>query len=347
MTSAPTIHCFTSASFAYLDRVRILFQTLRQQHPDWLLWFCLIDKEPEGFHFDPKKENCDFVVRLEDLGIDDLTRWSFKHNVVELCTAVKGKMLCHILEKGAQKVFYLDPDIAVFSSLQPLVDQLDEKDVLLTPHLLHPEKELIGIADNEIGALKHGIFNLGFAAVSNRGDGPRFAEWWRDRLLQFCYEDVPNGIFTDQKWADHVPVFFPNMGIVFDEGYNVACWNLNYRPLSTDDQKNIRAGNKLLRFFHFTKVTWAGEIMLERYSRDRIEVFELLHWYRHQLTIHAPKNLPKNWWAYGIFNDGTRIEDWQRRAYRSHIGLQHQIMDPFAAGPEAFEAYRPAALSNP
>ena len=47
------IHCFTSASFAYLDRAHVLGETLRRFHPDWTLWLCLSDEEPPGFTFDP------------------------------------------------------------------------------------------------------------------------------------------------------------------------------------------------------------------------------------------------------------------------------------------------------
>jgi hypothetical protein len=42
------IHWFTSSTFAYLDRVRVLVETLRRHHPDWVFWLCLVDHEPPG-----------------------------------------------------------------------------------------------------------------------------------------------------------------------------------------------------------------------------------------------------------------------------------------------------------
>src|SRR4051812_24415374 len=104
------VHCYTSASFSYLDRARVLAETLKRFHPDWTLWLCLSDREAPGFHFDIEKEQFDRLVRIEELGIPTLPSWIFKHNVVELCTAVKGGMLCKMFEAGAQKVVYLDPD---------------------------------------------------------------------------------------------------------------------------------------------------------------------------------------------------------------------------------------------
>jgi hypothetical protein len=96
----------------------VLAETLRRQHADWVFWLCLADVEPPGFTFDPARDLFDRVVRLSELDIPDNRRWIFDHDVVELCTAVKGPMLCKLLDTGASKVVYLDPDIAVFANLR-------------------------------------------------------------------------------------------------------------------------------------------------------------------------------------------------------------------------------------
>lgn len=332
-------YCFTSASFSYLDRVRVLGETLRRFHPDWEFVFCLSDIEPPGFTFDLDEEPIDAVVRIGELGIPNLDSWMFEHDIVELCTAVKGKMLCRLFEQGADKVVYIDPDIAIFSDLSAIEQALDTHDVVLTPHQLKPDTDPAVIQDNEIGSLKYGIYNLGFVAVSSRPEGRRFAEWWRDRLLTFCFDDVPNGLFTDQKWCDHVPALFDNVLILRDSGYNVASWNLSQRPISIDDQGTIFAGDKKLRFFHFTKVTWAGEIMLERYCGSRIEVFELMYWYRSQLDMRAPKGLPPRWWAFDRYDSGAPIPKAHRTAYRKEQWLRARFPHPYASGPDSFEQY--------
>ena len=330
------IHCFTSASFAYLDRAHVLGETLRRFHPDWTLWLCLSDEEPPGFTFDPAREAFNNVVRLSELGIPDLTRWTFDHDVVELCTAVKGQMLCRLLEAGADKVIYLDPDIALLDDLSPVVALLDEKHVVLTPHQIEPDVERTTIIDNEIGSLKYGIYNLGFIAVAGTAEGLRFARWWRDRLLSFCFDDVPNGLFTDQRWCDHVPVFFDGVHILRDPGYNVASWNLSRRPITIEDDGSIRAAGHKLRFFHFTKVTHVGETMLERYAAGRIEVFELIKWYRGRLAENVVAGLPKSWWAFGRYANGEEILREHRLAYRADPGLRARYPDPFQAGPAMF-----------
>ena len=174
-------------------------------------------------------------------------------------------------------------------------------------------------------------------AVAGSEEGRRFARWWRSRLLEHCYDDVPYGLFTDQRWCDLVPAFFGNAHVLRDPGYNVAIWNLSRRPITIDPQGNIRAAGRLLRFFHFTKINWVGETMLERYAGDGIEVFELMQWYRRRLAANALEGLPENWWAYGTYADGTLIPRTHRRLYRDRADLRERYPDPFTAGPMAFE----------
>lgn len=332
-----TVHCFTSATFSYLDRARVLARSVRRFHPDWVLWLCLSDLEPPGFTFDPASEPFDHVVRVEDLGIGQVRAWIFRHDIVELCTAVKGQMALRLLEKG-DPVVYLDPDIALFAPLEDVVRLVDTHAVVLTPHVLSPERTHQGILDNEIGSLKHGVYNLGFAAMRPCDEGRRFAGWWRDRLLEFCFDDVPNGIFTDQRWCDLAPAMFEGVRILRDRGYNVASWNLIDRPLRFEPDGGITAGGRPLRFFHFTKVNSVGERMLEANSGGRPEVFELLRWYRSALETERAVDLPAGWWAYGHYACGTPIRREERLAWRGRPDLWEAVGDPFAAGPARLRA---------
>lgn len=297
-----TIHCFTSASFSYLDRARVLAHTVRRFHPDWTFWLCLSDAEPVGFSFRLQDEPFDRVVRVEELGIQNPPAWIFRHDVVELCTAVKGPML----ERHA---------------------------VVLTPHVVSPEPTTMGVLDNEIGSLKHGVYNLGFLAVRPCAEGSRFAAWWRERLLEFCFDDVPNGLFTDQRWCDLAPAMFGDVAVLRDRGYNVASWNLGDRPIGIHQDGTITAGDRPLRFFHFTKVNSVGERMLERYAGDRNEVFELLRWYRAALQAERAEGLPDGWWAYGRYADGTPVRREERLAWRARPDVWTRVGNPFLSAP--------------
>jgi len=324
--------CYTSFTFSYLAKARLLAWSLKRFHPEWEFVALITDKAPDTFEFNVENEHFDTILWGQELPIDNINSWMFTHNIVEMCTAVKGPVLDLLINSGADKVIYLDPDIAVFESLQPIVDLLDSNDVILTPHQLESDNTDIAIRDNEIGSLKFGIYNLGFVAISNRKEGKRFAKWWKDRLIDYCYDDVCNGLFTDQRWCDHVPVFFDNVKILKDPGYNVASWNLSNRKFSIDEKGKILINSEYpLRFYHFTKLGPLGEAMTARYAQDNTEVYEVWHWYQRTLEKKfIEKSIPERWWYFSKFQHNDKpIPLIARTEYKQRIDLKKAFPNPY------------------
>ncbi|MBJ7307998.1 MAG: hypothetical protein JHC63_09070, partial [Acidimicrobiia bacterium] len=79
----------------------------------------------------------DDIVTAEDLLGTDHESWMFGYDVVEACTALKGRALVQLLQKDSP-VLYLDPDTALFAPLGDVVNDLSLSSVLLTPHQLDP-----------------------------------------------------------------------------------------------------------------------------------------------------------------------------------------------------------------
>lgn len=260
--------------------------------------------------------------------------WLFGHSIVEACTAVKGRAMQHLLAlPDADKVLYFDPDIAIFAPLDPLTDALDSNQIILTPHQITPEprRDRIAISDNEITALHYGVFNLGFVGVSNGPEAHRFAAWWGDRLVDHCLDDLPRGLFTDQKWCNLVPCFFDDVRIIRDPGYNVASWNLSQRKLAFDADGETLVNDHPLRFFHFTKLGPIGDQMTRRYAHDNPEVLEVWAWYRRAVIAARDPAIPDRYWHYGDFGNGQPIPHHVRRLYRDRSDLQTSFPDPYVA----------------
>lgn len=337
-----TIHAFTSCSYSYLNRARVLATTLRQHHPDWVVWLIISDKEPEGFQIDLNTEDFDHILTAQELYGDVTESWLFGHDIVEACTAVKGRAMRRIMDDpSCDKLFYFDPDIAIFNPMTPVVSLLDDYSIVLTPHQVAAEdaNHPLAVRDNEITSLDYGVFNLGFLAVSNDGEARRFAEWWDDRLFEWCHDRLDIGVFVDQKWCNLVPCFFSNVYILRDPGYNVASWNLSQRVMSYDDKGTALINDKPLRFYHFTKLGPVGDTMTQRYAQDNIEIYELWWWYRHAVLECSSDDIPKGWWYYGTFDDGTKIPKSVRELYRERKDLRAAFPSPLKTGDNSFKAW--------
>ncbi|MGA0608263.1 hypothetical protein ACO2Q0_19900 [Phenylobacterium sp. VNQ135] len=326
------VQAFSSFTFSYLNRARVLFKTLRRHHPDWELVALITDVPPPDFVFDPAGEPFDRVVWAQDLGIPSFKSWLFKHDIVEVCTAVKGPYIHQACTSGADVVIYLDPDTALLGPLDPLLTMLQTDDILLTPHLIDPNDDPQAILDNDIATLRTGIYNLGFVAIRTSGEGARFAKWWNDRLLSYCYDDIPQGLFVDQRWCDHVPALFDKVKVVRDPGYNVASWNLSQRKVAVGKDGAITVNGHPLRFWHFTKLGPLGDTMTKRYAGSNFPVYEIWSWYKREVAEATDAGIPERWWAYGTYADGTAIERAHRLLYRGRVDLQAAYPDPYAAG---------------
>ena len=321
---------FTSITNNYLPKAVVLADSLRKHRPDAPFYLILSDIPSTELQRFASSFTKIFLLKDLKLPVLNLEQWVFQHSVVELCTAVKGPFLLQALEElRADKVVYLDPDIVVLDHLQELDALLDAHSVIVTPHLVEPDRSLTAIVENEICALQHGVFNLGFVAVRNSPEGLRFARWWSDRLVHFCYDDIPNGLFTDQKWMDLAPAFFSDFHILRDNTYNVATWNLANRKVVKRPDGRLCIGGSPIKFFHFSGFDSGDQLtMLNKYGQHSPALFELRDWYITELERAGQSQLGKLPWGYDFFSNGQPIHREYRRVYRGRPDLIRDFPRP-------------------
>lgn len=336
---SPAIHAYTSITTNYLPKARVLGQSIQKHHPDVKFHLVLSDDLPEGF--DLANEPFESVILAESLPIEDPDKFFFVHSVVELCTAVKGMALEHIFEQhNADIVFYFDPDMAIFSPLDRLVNELQDNSILLTPHQTEPEQTDQAIVDNELCSLRYGVFNLGFVGVKNDADGRRFSGWWRDRLLKYCQDNIPRGLFTDQKWVNLAPCYFDNLKVLRAPVYNVATWNLTHRYATGSSIEDVHINGEPLCFYHFSGFDSGGqEYMLNKYGKHSPILFDLREWYIQECDKNGQETLGKVPCKYGFYADGTKIANHERVIYRDQLELHERFANPFSSDENSFQKW--------
>lgn len=327
----PQLYAFTSAACNYLPKVRLLVQSLKRHHPEIRLVLALSDRLPDPELL--RGEAWDEIMPIETLDIPDWQRWAFTHNIVELSTAIKPFVLRRLLDRpDCGGVLYFDPDMVLFSRLDDLIDRLATSDVLLTPHQNKPETGLAQVIENEISSLKHGTYNLGFIGVRASETGRKFARWWSERSYYFCQDDIPNGLFTDQRWIDLAPALFDGVEILRSSRFNVAPWNITTRIFSGNLAKGFLVDGEALGFYHFTGFdSGAHHIVVGTYCGENPSVLELVNWYQQSTSGLRNDPLSGQPWAFGRFSDGTPINRAHRLIFRSRPDLQRRFPDPFAA----------------
>ena len=341
--SAQTYY-FTSISANYFAKARVLGKSLKKFNPTAKFIVVLCDKIPESVRMD--EEIFDDILTLERIRyIDNINAFSFKHTVTELCTAVKPMAALEIMEcYSAGSIIYLDPDIAVFNSLEELERMFEKSSILLTPHQLKPEVHDLYVRENEILFLKRGSYNFGFFGVKADEEGKSFLNWWRERLQNYCFDDnydcLPElskdgllGLFTDQKWADLIPSFFENYYIIRSPGYNVCTWNLTRRHLTIDLEGRIAVDGEPLCFFHFSGFDSGAHhnelqklLNVEPQNKD---VWKLSKWYKEELQKNGQKIFEKIPPEYTVYSNGEIIRNADRKLFHIRKDVHKFFPDPY------------------
>lgn len=322
----------------YLAHARVIARSFTDQHPGQRLQVLLVDDVEEGT--DAGGEPFD-VVAPRDLPLTERTyhEMAMCYDVMELSTALKPTLLKLMLARsGGEPVLYLDPDVLVLAPLDEVAPLAREHSIVLTPHASAPMPR-DGLRPSETEILASGVYNMGFVALAAGSEA--FLDWWEVRLRRDAVVDHARMLFTDQRWIDLAVSCF-EMHLLRDEGYNVAYWNADQRPVQRRDGRWY-AGDRPLRFYHFSGFNPRAPHVLSKHqgSEPRVRLSEhpgilaLSREYSRRLVEEGweeCRDLPSRW---DTLPDGTTIDRRMRRAYRT--GLLQSDATGAPPPPDAFD----------
>ncbi|BFH71116.1 hypothetical protein J27TS7_49040 [Paenibacillus dendritiformis] len=313
---------FTSICANYIHKARTLAKSVKENISDAIFVVCLVERE-----ILPQYEYPDFdhIVLANDAWEGNFNRFIFKHAIVEASTAVKGQFFRYLYKTfpDEKQFVYLDPDIYVYSDFVELRALLNDRPIVVCPHLLDP-----GNIDMELSSTAHGVYNLGFLGVNRSDEAEKFINWWAERLYLFCYDDIANGIFTDQKWIDLAPCFF-DVEIFKHRGYDFAPWSLLNCEM-TEENGEIYIKGDPLRFIHFSGYGDSAKKCMREWLPEGEHLFKKL--YAKYSEIHEfnnSDNISKTKWSYSCYSSGEKIDDAIRASYRKDYDVMFSVEDPF------------------
>ena len=322
----------TIVSNNYLHFARTLLQSVAQHHPEAQRYCVIVDRDLS--HAQTLADEFS-LLSLDQLDLPDGDAFLFQDNVLELNTAVKPWALQHLMEKGHQRVLYIDPDIVLYRPLAEAIAPLGEQaDIVFTPHLLAPATD--DQHPGELDIRRSGTYNLGFCALNNSDNTRRFLGWWQQKLRRECIIAHDRGIFVDQSWMDLVPGLFPRTFILRHPGYNVAYWNLAQRQLSRDDTGILVNGQPLV-FFHYSGLDPLAPQRVSkhqnRYTLDTVcpLTAELIRDYCQRVITNNIAFYKALTYGFSCYDDGTPITDSERSRYRISDRLRRDTQErPFS-----------------
>lgn len=340
---------FTIVAKNYIGLAKLLGKSIKATTPD--VDFYIFTADEIGSYQDLKGEKIlEARLVLHQYTNTEWVNMSFKYNLTEFCTAIKPYCFKYLFEDMKyDKAMYFDPDIYVYSSLKQLYNQLDAYSIIVTPHILYPCME----EDKERNLLQSGIYNLGYLGLKNNETSLRFINWWGQKLKNYCFDELLEYTFTDQKWVTLITIFFPQEEILVSRnlGLNVAPWNFYERKFIEENGKirvvcrNNEAISDDLVFVHYSGYNYLsvleGKIERPRVLEEQVDypdVDMMMDKYTAAMktdeqSIRMYLNLP---YTYAFYDNNVKIEKFHRRIYHKISKADdYSKINPFTSDKES------------
>ena len=231
----------------YLSRGIALYRSLENCATDFHLFVFAFDEQSENYLRKQEYKNMT-VVGLKEFEDSELLRVKPSRSAAEYCWTCTSSTILYSIEKfKLDHCTYLDADMLFYSDPSVLINEMGEKDILITEHRYSP------VYDQ---SKESGRFCVQFVTFKNTENGMTALRWWRNACIEWCYNRVEDGKFGDQKYLDDWETRFKGVHVLEHLGGGVAPWNLQqYNVFQKNDKIFIRekkSGNEFpLVFFHF------------------------------------------------------------------------------------------------
>lgn len=207
-------------------------------------------------------------IPLEDVLGGSAAEWRANHKGVTLEYAVTPSLILHLLEAGHHRLVFIKQESMVVGSLQPVLDELGDASIGLTPHLLVPPTGA-DARERLQDVMLAGTFNGGVIAVNDTVESRRVMRWWESRLHDECAWDVVRGRHYEQRWLDLIPATFDDVAILRGPGLNVGHWNIADRQF-TGGPGHLRANGEDIAVLRFSGFQPGEPDVVTRYAPDRL-----------------------------------------------------------------------------
>jgi hypothetical protein len=241
-------YCSTfSRDYAY--KGLLLYNSIEEHDKDFeFFMICLHEDAKEIF----EKMNLDHatIIGMDEIEKEDSELLSVKdtRNDKEYIWTSKASICLYLFNHFAEidHIVWLDGDTFFFSDPEPIFTEWGDYSITLTGEKWLEEHSILGETN--------GIYNTGFMGFKRDELAIECLQWFREKLIEWCFDRWEKGLWSDQVYCNDWPERFQGVGILENIGINLTPYIINYRLTdatvikSTND---ILVNNEKIIYFHF------------------------------------------------------------------------------------------------
>lgn len=242
----------------YMNRGLAMHESLTRTCQNFHLYIFAFDKKSEDILCKLRLKNVT-VIGLDDFEDEKLLSIKSSRSKGEYCWTCTSSTIYYCITKfELDHCTYIDADLYFFSNPNVLVDEMQDKSVLITEHRYTSQYD-----QSETS----GIYCVQFITFRNTNDGMKALTWWRDRCIEWCYDRFEDGKFGDQKYLDDWTDRFKGVHVLQNLGGGLAPWNIQQFDIETHPTLHVTekktARNFKVIFFHFHAVRFLKDEIVD------------------------------------------------------------------------------------
>lgn len=241
----------------YLTRGLALYESLKRHSTDFHLYIFAFDDRSLNLL---KKLSLEYVTVIGLPEFEDKKLLAIKptRTVGEYCWTCTPSVIKYCLDNyDIDNCTYVDADIYFFSDPSILIEEMQDKSVLITEHRYTPRYDQSSTS---------GIYCVQFMTFKHDRHAMLVLDWWREACLTWCFNRFEDGKFGDQKYLDDWPERFEGIHVLENLGGGVAPWNIQ--------QYNLKANPFKLVFYHFHGLQFidSERVLLSQYDLTKDDI---------------------------------------------------------------------------
>ncbi len=227
----------------YLYRGLALYDSLLKHCPNFDLWVLCLDNETFGLlekmHLAKIK-----LIRPEEFENEALKKVKKERTSTEYSWTCAANLCWFMLDKinNGELITYLDADMYFFADPADIFNEIDMASIGIIEHRLKKPRQVL---EKYVGR-----YNVGWVSFRKDDSGSAACEWWKDKVLDWCFAYFKDGMIGDQHYLNDWTERFKNVCVIRHEGADVAPWNVNNLKITKRNGKVLVGGRSLI-FYHF------------------------------------------------------------------------------------------------
>ncbi len=184
------------------------------------------------------------LIQAVDFENNELLHVKKQRNVSEYSWTLASSLCWYMMDIIGENemITYLDADMCFFDDPKVIFEEIGDSSIAIVEHRLRGVRKTL---EKFVGK-----YNVGWVSFRKDKDGLSAAEWWKDRVLEWCGAYFKDGKIGDQHYLNDWLTRYNNVCVIKNEGADVAPWNVCNNKVDFVSNKII-IGDTPLIFYHF------------------------------------------------------------------------------------------------